>query len=82
MPAAKKKQQTPEETLAAIAAIVRHPECAENGGRNRYKRGALVQICELTEPYAPAVEPGIEEAPAAEETAEPESAPEDTTTEG
>lgn len=46
--AAKKVADPNEETLEKIAAIVRRPEAAEHGGRNRYKREAIESIKALT----------------------------------
>lgn len=60
-------------TLTAIAKLVRHPECAEHGGRNRYKREALVQIAELTKDVVVPGEPEPEvEEPETEDVEETE----------
>lgn len=76
-PAAKKVVDPNEETLEKIAAIVRHPEAAEHGGRNRYKREAIETIKALTSDVVvgeAVVEAVIEVPGELEETSEPKDA--------
>lgn len=80
MPPAKKSTTTEpsaptaDDVLVEIAAIVRHPEAAEHGGRNRYKREALVQIAELTKDV---VVPGESEPEPEAEDIEEETEPDE-----
>ena len=78
MPAAKNPVEPVEPTtLEKIAAIVRHPEAAEHGGRNRYKREAIEQIKVLTADVKLLDDPVVEaeEIPAAPEVTIPDDDP-------